>query len=601
MMLTVGTVSAAKLYATFGTPGSNASYSSPTYTWTGSTSNLMTVFEFANGELANYSKLTFTFSNLVDGPVRMGYYVGSTFTEFGSGYYSAGEKTVDLTALDIDLSTVTKIAFGGRSNAGSCDILATDVYLENSDIELFATFGTPGGNASYSSPTYTWTGNTNNLMQVFSLSNGELTNFDKLVIYTSNLSTADGQNWRVNFAWGNGGSDNMTIGTNGKDDTFYSAGTKTITMSTVATALADAGKNLADITAIRIGGNTSSGSIEVLAKQVQLIGTRTIANASFGTPGGSAEYNAPTYTWKAATSNLMDMYSFSNGELANFETLYFTTANYPSKDYRVGYYVGSTFTEFGNGFYSAGDKNVDLTAQTVDLSTVTKLSFGGRSCEENASYSIDIQEGSVYLKTRQFTVGQKSTVCLPYALTEDEVTAVGGEFYELTSVADGTLHFTKVTETTANKPYVYIPTKEYPFASVALTKTPVAVSETYPISYTVNGYTFTGVTKKETVPVGAYGYNASDGTFSKVVLASGASESAVTINARRAYIIGPATSGSGAPANLNVVFGEDEATDIENISVQDDANAPIYNVLGQRVDENYKGIIIKNGKKYLVR
>ncbi len=121
-----------KKYATFGTPGNNATYSAEnfTYTWTGSTSNLMTCFEFANGELANYSKLVFTFSNLVDGPVRMGYYVGSTFTEFGNGFYSAGTKTVDLTALNIDLSTVTKIAFGGRSSAGSCVIKASEMYLE---------------------------------------------------------------------------------------------------------------------------------------------------------------------------------------------------------------------------------------------------------------------------------------------------------------------------------------------------------------------------------------------------------------------------------------------------------------------------------------
>ncbi len=117
------------LTATFGTPGSNASYTAPTYTWTGSTSNLMTVFTFSNGELANYNTLTFTFSNLVTGPVRMGYYVGSSFTEFGNGYYSAGTKTVDLTALNVDLSTVTKIAFGGRSSSGSCDIVATDVIL----------------------------------------------------------------------------------------------------------------------------------------------------------------------------------------------------------------------------------------------------------------------------------------------------------------------------------------------------------------------------------------------------------------------------------------------------------------------------------------
>ncbi len=118
------------LTATFGTPGGNASYSAPTYTWTGSSNNLMPVFTFSNGELANYKTLTFTFSNLVNGPVRMGYYVGSSFTEFGNGFYSAGTKTVDLTALNVDLSTVTKIAFGGRSSSGSCDIIASDVVLK---------------------------------------------------------------------------------------------------------------------------------------------------------------------------------------------------------------------------------------------------------------------------------------------------------------------------------------------------------------------------------------------------------------------------------------------------------------------------------------
>ena len=118
------------LTATFGTPGGNATYSAPTYTWTATNNNLMTCFEFANGELANYTTLTFTISNITsDVMVRMGYYVGSDFTEFGSGYGSNGTKTVDLTALGIDLSTVTKIAFGGRTGIGSVNIVANQVIL----------------------------------------------------------------------------------------------------------------------------------------------------------------------------------------------------------------------------------------------------------------------------------------------------------------------------------------------------------------------------------------------------------------------------------------------------------------------------------------
>lgn len=125
-----GTGDGNTLTATFGTPGGNASYASPTYTWTATTNNLMTCFEFANGELAAYKTLTFKIANLTSGTmVRMGYYVGSTFTEFGNGYGSNGTKTVDLTTLGIDLATVTKIAFGGRTGAGSVDILASDVVL----------------------------------------------------------------------------------------------------------------------------------------------------------------------------------------------------------------------------------------------------------------------------------------------------------------------------------------------------------------------------------------------------------------------------------------------------------------------------------------
>lgn len=36
---------------------------------------------------------------------------------------------------------------------------------------------------------------------------------------------------------------------------------------------------------------------------------------------------------------------------------------------------------------------------------------------------------------------------------------------------------------------------------------------------------------------------------------------------------------------------------VSNIQAETDKNAPSYNLAGQRVDENYKGVVIKNGKK----
>ena len=40
---------------------------------------------------------------------------------------------------------------------------------------------------------------------------------------------------------------------------------------------------------------------------------------------------------------------------------------------------------------------------------------------------------------------------------------------------------------------------------------------------------------------------------------------------------------------------------VEDITVADDENAPMYNLQGVQVDENYKGVVIKNGKKYINR
>ncbi len=256
-----------RLYATFGTPGSNATYSAPTYTWTAGNSNLMTCFEFNNGELANYKTLRFTISNLSEGAsVRMGYYVGTEWTEFGNGFYSNGEKEIDLTTLGIDLSTVTKISFGGKSGAGgSVDILASEVYLVQGN------GATQGG-----------------------------------------------------------------------------------------------------------GGQTDDSKL----------------TATFGTPGGNASYSAPTYTWTAGNNNLMSCFEFNNGELAAYSTLTFTISNLSEgSSVRMGYYVGSTFTEFGSGYYSNGTKTVDLTSLGIDLSTVTKISFGGR----NGSGSVDIKAAEVFL------------------------------------------------------------------------------------------------------------------------------------------------------------------------------------------------------------
>ena len=245
-------------------------------------------------------------------------------------------------------------------------------------------FSTPGGNATYENGLYTWTGSTNNLMTIVEFAAGELANYKTLEVTTSNMS--EGANWRMGYVL-DGGSFTQFTGS-----PYYSAGKKTVDL----TALAASGVDLSKVTKIQMGGNSGSGSIEIVPSGVVLKGNAGSGNndntggdntggdsntltATFGTPGSNASYSAPTYTWTAGNNNLMSVFEFSNGELANYTTLTFTFSNLVDGPVRMGYYVGSDFTEFGNGYYSAGTKTVDLTALGIDLATVTKIAFGGRS------------------------------------------------------------------------------------------------------------------------------------------------------------------------------------------------------------------------------
>lgn len=53
-------------------------------------------------------------------------------------------------------------------------------------------------------------------------------------------------------------------------------------------------------------------------------------------------------------------------------------------------------------------------------------------------------------------------------------------------------------------------------------------------------------------------------------------------------------------AIYHIVIKSGEGAGVENVAVDAAAeNAPIYNTLGVQVDENYKGLVIKGGKKYI--
>ena len=55
----------------------------------------------------------------------------------------------------------------------------------------------------------------------------------------------------------------------------------------------------------------------------------------------------------------------------------------------------------------------------------------------------------------------------------------------------------------------------------------------------------------------------------------------------------------GIPSINLIKVEKSSTTGIDTIKATQNENAPIYNLAGQRVGKNYKGVVIQNGKKFI--
>lgn len=196
---------------------------------------------------------------------------------------------------------------------------------------------------------------------------------------------------------------------------------------------------------------------------------------------------------------------------------------------------------------------------------------------------------------RTFTVGQRSTVYLPFALDAGEVTAAG-KFWALDSYDGEVIHFKEVVTTEANTPYIFEAKTSQPF--IILSPKAVPTSSLNPVE--VNGISFVGVNERtnlKSVTNGTTYYGYKNNEFVKVGTDVGAN-----LNPFRAYLM----TGSSMGARMSVLFDDEEGgmTGIQDVTpaVEPVRQQPIFNLSGQRVlTPNKKGLYIIGGKKYLVK
>jgi len=192
---------------------------------------------------------------------------------------------------------------------------------------------------------------------------------------------------------------------------------------------------------------------------------------------------------------------------------------------------------------------------------------------------------------RPFTKGNMSTVCLPFAVSASNE---GGTFYRYDSYDGTDVVFKKVTEemTEANTAYLFMPsaTGKVVFTGTdAMNSLPADIAEgeeagLYGV-YTKKTFTADDADK------GIY-YGWAQGQFRR----AGAD---AAVNPNRAYLKLPAA----AAARLSVRLDGNGTTGISTAgsSADDGTDAPVYNLQGQRVGGSYKGVVIKNGKKMIVK
>lgn len=236
---------------------------------------------------------------------------------------------------------------------------------------------------------------------------------------------------------------------------------------------------------------------------------------------------------------------------------------------------------------SAYDKKVEQEIASID--------FIGeyQAVNTESPFAIAASKGSNVSYDRNFTMNQPCTVCLPFALTADELAKVG-KAYTLSAVSGSKATFTPAAAIEAYKPYLLIPSADGKLLEEISAAKDIADVPDEAKTSVSGGYSFVGTLQaKESVKqedMEVYGFSANEGKF--VHAGDNAS-----IDAFRAYITVPSTAlSTAASRSIDLDFGG--TTGINEIqNVQSSSAAATYDVAGKRVGKNYKGVVVSNGKK----
>lgn len=476
-------------------------------------------------------------------------------------------------------------------------------------------FHISGSSATYNNDKFEWTKQEDNMMDLFQNLEGKVSKYKHLNIKLSEAT----QGYRLLF-YKKGDSkpsavQNMTV-----EDTSVN-----LDLTTQLNLNADC--TIKDIDRICIAGSADGlGSLTIKPTDVTLktddIETLTVIT----TVDASSDINTPFQWYKGSELrtepvennigktgvDLLWGYSADNGEANG----YFNLNGYSALLVKVNNFDAAKNKKFR--VLSADEKHAYITMtgnETLVSCSVTKctslkkdwsgpvgqeitsIDFIGeyQAVNKESRFDIAASRGSNVSYDRTFTKDQPCTICLPFALTADELANVG-KAYTLSSVNASKATFTPVTAIDAYKPYLLIPSASGKLLEEITAAKNIANAPTDAKTSVSGSYSFVGTLQaKESVKqegMEIYGFSAKDGKFVH------AGDKA-SIDAFRAYISVPTTAlSTAASRSIDIDFGG--TTGINEIqNAQSSSAAATYDFAGKRVGKNYKGVVICNGKKMI--
>ena len=219
--------------------------------------------------------------------------------------------------------------------------------------------------------------------------------------------------------------------------------------------------------------------------------------------------------------------------------------------------------------------------QNVKYEKVTPVAY-----DEAASNTITDEKGAYVTMKRTIVKDYWNTFVVPFDLSAEQVKAAFGDKVQVMAYANtegNTLNFTKTDVIKANTPVLVKAD-----AKTELTFEGVNITAGTPTAEGTN-WNFVGTFNSSTaVPAEAYmlqnnGLYKSNGTASTYY-----------VNAFRGFFQ-PNTTAAAKPM-LNI---DGTTTGIDKVVSGIDNDGNVYNLAGQKVGKSYKGLLIKNGKKYM--